>query len=76
MFKVAKKLKNGKLNIRKWNKSNFGNIFHSKAQILEELRIIQDVVEKEGYNDERMKVEKSILYELQNIIIQEKTYRK
>ena len=44
MFKVAKKLRNVKLNIRKWNKLDFGNIFHSKAQILEDLGIIQDVI--------------------------------
>lgn len=42
MFKVAKKLRNVKLNVRKWNKSFFGNIFHSKAGILEDLGLIQE----------------------------------
>ena len=40
MFKVAKKLKDIKFNVKKWNKLDFGNIFQLKANILEDLSII------------------------------------
>ena len=37
MFKVAKKLRNVKDNMKRWNRETFGNIFESKRRILEEL---------------------------------------
>lgn len=42
MFKVVKKLKSVKDNIRIWNKNSFGNIFKAKSKIQENLKEIQD----------------------------------
>ena len=38
MFRVAKKMRNVKDNIKKWNRDNFGNIFENKRKILEEFK--------------------------------------
>ncbi len=37
MYKVAKKLRFIKMEIQKWNKMDFGNIFQAKERILEDL---------------------------------------
>ena len=51
MFRVAKKIRNVKDNIKKWNKETFGNIFWNKRKILEELKDIHDNIQKDGYEN-------------------------
>ena len=76
MFQVAYKLSYIKCNIKKWNKSDFGNIFQSNAKISEDLNIIQDDIQKEGYDEERLDREKAILVELHNLIGKEESFWK
>lgn len=44
MYKVDKKFRNIKMEIRKWNKMDFGNIFQSKDRILENLLEVQEEI--------------------------------
>lgn len=41
MYRVVKKLKSVKDNIRIWNKSSFGNIFEAKGKVQDDLKKIQ-----------------------------------
>ena len=74
MFKVAAKLKNVKKNIKIWNKNTFGNIFESKNKIMEELKDIQDIVQKEGYVTFSRDDESGKLVEMHDIITKEETF--
>ena len=48
MFKVASNLKNVKMNIKRWNKDTFGDIFYNKKKVFEELKEIQDSTQGDG----------------------------
>ena len=76
MFQVTKKLRHIKSNIKKWKKLNFGNIFESKAKIFKDLDIIEDDIQNEDYNEERLDKEKFILVELHNLIGREEAFWK
>ena len=51
MYRVAHKLKNVKRNIKIWNKSNFGHIFQDKDDKSNQLYLIQEDIQHNGYND-------------------------
>ena len=40
MFRVAKKLRNVKDNIKKWNRDTFGNIFENKRKIIKKIKVL------------------------------------
>lgn len=58
MYKVAKKLKNIKMEIRKWNKKDFGDIFLEKERIMEDLVGVQEEIQNTGYDEDKLNVEK------------------
>ena len=74
MYKLAKKLKNIKMEIRKWNKMDFGNIFQSKDGFLEKLAEVQEDIQNMGYDESRLNVEKTILVDLLNIMGKEEMF--
>lgn len=74
MFRVSKKLSNVKRMIKIWNKSNFGHIFHDKKELTENLSLIQDSIQKEGYTESNREAELKILSEIHNIINKEEKF--
>lgn len=74
MYKVAKKLKNIKVNIKIWNKKVFGDIFDSKKKLKEELDQIQNSIQKDGYKKYSKAMEDDVLVKLHNIISREEIY--
>ena len=76
MYKVAQKLKNVKRNIKIWNKFGFGHIFQDKDEKTDQLHIIQEEIQQNGYNDQNWLEERAILSDLHNIISKEEHYWK
>lgn len=76
MYKVVKKLKNVKDNVKKWNKDCFGNIFTSKATTLLELKEIQDEIQNNGCTNMSRDTEDATLMRYHDIIAKEETYQK
>ena len=74
MFKVAKKMRNFKDNIKRWNKETFGNIFDSKRRIIEELKEIQGNIQSKGYEYVSRKEEYLNLIEMHDVITEEEIY--
>ena len=67
-------MRNIKDNIKRWNKDTFGNIFYSKMNVLEELKVIQDNIQMNGYVNVSNEEEDLKLVDLDNIISKEDTY--
>jgi hypothetical protein len=57
MFKLYKKLKYIKYNLKEWNKENFGNINQEKKNIEDRMRRLQEVFIAEGYTEDQKKEE-------------------
>ena len=74
MYKVAKKLKNIKMEIRKWKKMDFGNIFQSKEMFLVELTEVQEEIQNMGYDESRLNAKKTIMAFLHNIMGKEEMF--
>ena len=74
MYKVAKKLRFIKLEICKWNKLDFGNIFQDKERILGYLAEVQNDIQTWGYDDKFLNSKKEILVELHNIVGKEEMF--
>lgn len=71
MFRVAKKIRFVKGNIRRWNKDVFGNLFASKSAIQCELKDSQDKIHVEGYSSGSLERENDILKKYHEIIARE-----
>jgi hypothetical protein len=52
MFKLYKKLKYIKYNLREWSKEIFGNINQEKKNIEDRMRRLQEVCIVEGYTED------------------------
>ena len=76
MFRISQKLKNVKRNIKVWNKLDFGNIFQEKDEKIDQLCIVQEWIQQEGYNDHNRIEERSILSDLHNIISRKENFWK
>ena len=76
LYKVASKLRNVKKEARIWNKRCFGNIFEIKPKIKEELKIIQDKIQKEGHTPNLVREENGKLVEYHDIVTKEEIYWK
>ena len=74
LYKVASKLRNVKKEARIQNKRCFGNIFEIKPKIKEELKIIQDRIQKEGYTLDLVREENGKLAEYHDIATKEEIY--
>ncbi len=74
MFRVTRKLSNVKRMIKIWNKSDFGHIFHEKKELFDNLTIIQDCIQKEGYTETNRVSELKTLSEIHNIINKEEKF--
>ena len=74
MFRVTRKLSNVKRMIKIWNKSGFGHIFHEKKELFDNLTIIQDCIQKEGYTETNRVSELKTLSEIHNIINKEEKF--
>lgn len=74
---MASKLRHVKKKVKERNKGNFGNIFESKysiKDIKDELKIIQDRIQQEGYLMELVKDENEKLVEYHDIVSKEEIY--
>jgi hypothetical protein len=74
LFRVVTKLKNVKRKVKIWNIRNFGNIFEKKPLIKNELKDIQDRIQKEGYTPDLVREENDKLVEYHDIISKEEIY--
>ncbi|XP_057851472.2 uncharacterized protein LOC131061672 [Cryptomeria japonica] len=57
MYRVAKKLRYVKDNIKKWNKEVLGDLFAANSKTQLELKEIQDKIQTSGYNEVSIKEE-------------------
>lgn len=57
MFQFQQKLKFLKVQIKKWNKEIFGNMFKAQQHLNQEMRDLQQQIITEGYNEESMERE-------------------
>jgi len=57
MFKLHKKLKYIKNNLKEWNRDTFGNINKDKKNIEENMKKLQETYMREGYTEDRKKEE-------------------
>lgn len=71
---MASKLRNVKREAQIWIKKCFGNILEIKPKIKEELTIIQDRIQKEGYTLDLVREENGKLVEYHDIITKEEIY--
>ena len=76
LFKVATKLRNVKKEAKIQNKRCFGNIFEIKPKIKEELKIIQDRIQKEGCTSDLVREENGKLVEYHDIVTKEEIYQR
>ena len=74
MFRVTRKLSNVKRMIKTWNKSNFGHIFQEKKELVDNLTLIQDSIQKECYTKTNRDSELKTLSEIHNIINKEEKF--
>ena len=74
LYKVATKLRNVKKESRIWNKRCFENIFEIKPKIKEELKIVQDRIQKEGYTPDLVREENGKLAKYHDIVTKEEIY--
>ncbi len=74
LFRVTSKLKNVKKKVKIWNKNYFGNIFEDKSVLKEDIQIIQDIIQKEGYSPELLLEENEKLTQYHDIITKEEIY--
>ena len=63
MFKLYKKLKYIKYNLKEWNKEIFGNINQEKKNIEERMRILQELCIDEGYTEDQKREEIQMIQE-------------
>ncbi|XP_059075341.1 uncharacterized protein LOC131875276 [Cryptomeria japonica] len=68
MYRVAKKLRNVKDNIKKWNKEVFGDLFAAKTKTQLELKEMQDKIQISGYNEVSISEENEVLVKYHKII--------
>jgi hypothetical protein len=52
MFQFQKRLKKVKLQLKKWNKEVFGNIFEEKNQLESEMETIQRLASSRNFSEE------------------------
>lgn len=64
MYVFQQKLKHIKECLKKWNKESFVHITQEKWKPEQQLEDIQTKTMKEGYSDEEIHVEKTIMQEL------------
>ncbi|XP_059064706.1 uncharacterized protein LOC131856797 [Cryptomeria japonica] len=74
MFRVAKTLRHVKEKVKKWNREVFGDIFIQKFALQEEMSLIQDKVQNEGYVNNNFANESEVLSKYHKIIAQEETF--
>ncbi|XP_059066266.1 uncharacterized protein LOC131857597 [Cryptomeria japonica] len=74
MFQVSKKLRHVKEEVKKWNREVFGDIFVQKFAIQEELGLIQDKDQNEGYVNDNFSKESEVFSKYHKIIAQEETF--
>jgi hypothetical protein len=73
MFKIYKKLKYIKCNLKEWNKEIFGNINQEKNNIEYKMRKLQEICIVEGYTEDRKKEEIQMTQEWEARCQQEET---
>ena len=74
LYQVASKLINVKKKVKIWNKRCFGNIFDNKSIIKEELQLIQDRIQREGYSMDLAMEENEKMVKYHDIITKEEIY--
>jgi hypothetical protein len=60
MYKFQQKLKNLKQHLKSWNKSTFGNIFHTQEILNQQIQDLQQQIRLQGFTDS-LKDQESIL---------------
>ncbi|XP_057846007.1 uncharacterized protein LOC131055558 [Cryptomeria japonica] len=76
MYRMAKKLRNVKDNIKKWNKEVFGDLFAAKTKTQLELKEMQDKIQTSGYNEVSIKEENEVFVKYHKIIRREEEFWK
>ncbi|XP_059076156.1 uncharacterized protein LOC131875586 [Cryptomeria japonica] len=76
LYRIAKKLRNVKDNIKKWNKEVFGDLFSVKTKTQMELKEMQDKIQMSGYNEVSISEENEVLVKYHKIIRREEEFWK
>ncbi|XP_057844038.2 uncharacterized protein LOC131053448 [Cryptomeria japonica] len=76
MFKVAKKLRFVKDNVKRCNREVFGDLFASKTAIQCDLKEIHDKIQAKGYPSVSLEMENEILRKYHDIIAREEVFWK
>ena len=71
LFHVASKLRNVKKKVEVWNKRCFGNILYNKSKIKEDLQMIQEIIQQEGYTMHLVTRENEKMVEYHDIVTKE-----
>lgn len=74
MFRIAKKLREVKCNLKKWKKESFGNIFKIKFDLQMDLGEVQFKIQKEGYLNDTKEKENELLTKMHDIIGKEEEF--
>ncbi|XP_057862710.1 uncharacterized protein LOC131071027 [Cryptomeria japonica] len=76
MYRMVKKLRYLKDNIKKWNKEFLGDLFVAKSKAQLELKEIKDKIQTSGYNEVSIKKENEVLVKYHKIIRREEEFWK
>ncbi|XP_057856257.1 uncharacterized protein LOC131065688 [Cryptomeria japonica] len=76
MNRIAKKLRNVKDTIKKWNKEVFKDLFAAKMKTQLELKEMQDKIQMSGYNEVSLREENEVLVKYHKIIRREEEFWK
>ncbi|XP_057837892.1 uncharacterized protein LOC131048061 [Cryptomeria japonica] len=76
MYRMAKYLRYIKVNIKKWNKEVFGDLFAAKSKTQLELEEMQDKIQTSGYNEVSINEENEVLVKYHKIIKREEEFWK
>lgn len=71
MYRIAKKLRNVKDNIKNCNKEVFGDLFVANTKTQMELKEIQDKIQSSGYKEVSINEENEVLMNYHRIIRRE-----
>ncbi|XP_059067365.1 uncharacterized protein LOC131858218 [Cryptomeria japonica] len=76
MYRIAKKLRNVKDNIKKWNKDVFRDLFAAKTKTELKLKEMHDKIQMSRYNEVSISEENEVLVKYHKIIIREEEFWK
>jgi hypothetical protein len=70
-FIIACKIKDLKMDLKKWNDEVFGNIDYNKSKLLDDLRVLDDIQEVRASDNEELVKKGEVSRELEDVLLME-----